>query len=175
MLFPMYIHNKYFAVLVLVALCSCNISKHNNGSALQQKPANNVDSAPKLIFVNFKIIKDTTAEFSTVNLTEIKITDGSLKKTNLTEIYKPFYQNQLRCVFEDDNDKNIYETIIEHPLFKKYEYTKDDGTYGVKDVVLKEVVFFIRTDYNDQMKYIRIFEKLSSTNEKEIAKLELQK
>ncbi|MFH0867572.1 MAG: hypothetical protein V1904_15385 [Bacteroidota bacterium] len=168
-------HYKLISLLFICALYSCNISKHNSESTIQQKPANNAESTLKLIFVNFKITKDSTAEISTVNLTKIKITDGSIKKENLSDIYKPVYQNELRCVFEDNNGENIYETIIEHPLFKKYEYAMDDGSIGVKNIVLQEAVFSIRTDYRNEMNYVHIFEKLSSSDEKEIAKLELKK
>lgn len=68
----------------------------------------------------------------------------------------------------------IYESIIEHPLFKRYEYAMEDGSYGVKNVVLNEAVFFIRTDYDPKMKYLMIFEKILSSLEKEIVKFELE-
>lgn len=162
---------RLIPLLLLCIFCSCKISKQKNNTPSVQKESNNT---PKLIFANFKITKDSTQNNSSVDLTKIQITDGSIKKPELPEINKPSYQNQLRCVFEDNTGKNIYETVIEHPLFRKFEYTKDDGTFGVKDVVLKEAVFSIRTDYISDMKFVRIFEKLTSANEKEIAKLELK-
>lgn len=162
---------KLIPLFLLCILCSCKISKQKNNTPSVQKES---DISPKLIFVNFKITKDSTQSNSSIDLTKIQITDGSIKKPELPEINKPSYQNRLRCVFEDNNGKNIYETVIEHPLFRKFEYTKDDGSFGVKDVVLKEAVFSIRTDYSNDMKFFRIFEKLTSANEKEIAKLELK-
>lgn len=170
----MHMFYKYIIIFILVVLSSCNISKHSNDSSSQSKSADNTDSTPKLIFANFKITKDSTSEISSVNLTQIKITEGSLKKANLSENYTPSYQNQLRCMFEDDNGKNIYEIIIEHPLFRKFEYSKDDNTIGIKEVVLKEAVFSIRTDYSNEMEYVHIFEKLSPSEEKEITKLEIK-
>jgi len=140
-----------------------------------QKSVNDAEITPKLLFANFTITKDSLQEYSTVNLSKIQFTDGSIKKTNLQENGEPLYQNQLRCVFEDDKENEIYSTIIEHPLYKKFEYTKDDGNFGVKEVTLYKGEFFIRTDYDIKMKYIRIFEKLSTSEEKEIEKFELKK
>jgi hypothetical protein len=133
------------------------------------------DSIPKLIFVNFKISKDTLQDHSSVNISQVQFTDGSLKKETLTGIYKPSYQDEIRCIFTDNNEKAIFEIILEHPLYKKFEYAKDDGSFDVKEVTLKESVFSVRADYNSKMKYIRIFEKLSASKETEIAKLEIQK
>lgn len=163
---------RLIPLFLLCILCSCKILKQKDDSHSVQKESDNI---PKLIFINFKITKDSTQSNSSIDLTKIQITDGSIKKPELPEINKPSYQNRLRCVFEDDNGKNIYETVIDHPLFRKFEYTRDDGTFGVKDVVLKEAVFSIRTDYISDMKFVRIFEKLTSANEKEISKLELIK
>lgn len=163
---------KLIPLFLLCILCFCKIPKQKNNIPSIQKES---DNTSKLIFVNFKITKDSVQNNSSVDLTKIQITYGSIKKSELPEINKPSYQNQLRCVFEDNNGKNIYETVIGHPLFRKFEYAKDDGTFGVKDVVLKEAVFSIRTDYSNEMKFVRIYEKLESAIEKEIVKLELKK
>jgi hypothetical protein len=160
---------------MLLILCSCRISQQSGDSTLTTKAAGNSKSTSKLIFANFKITKDSAALNSNVKLTQIKITDGSLKKSKLSEIYKPTYENELRCVIENSEGEVVYEINLEHPLFKKYEYNKDDGSIGVKEVVLKEAVFSIRAEYYPEMKDVHIFEKLSSSEEKEIAKLELKK
>jgi hypothetical protein len=165
---------RYFIIFISFVLFSCGISKRNDNSTLQSKSNNSEEKQAKLIFANFKITKDSTQDNSTITLTQIKITDRSIKKANLADPYKPAYQNELRYEFENADGKDIYENKIEHPLFKKFEYNNDDGSIGTKEVVLQEAVFSIRTDYSAEMKHVRFFEKLSNTEEKEIAKLELK-
>jgi hypothetical protein len=166
---------KFIHILFICILTSCVASKQATNSTNDQKAAEKGNEKARIIFVNFKITKDSSRENSTVHITRIKIADGSLKKENLPPLYKPVFQNYLRLRFEDFSGKNIYETTIEHPLFKRFEYAKDDGSIESKNVVLKEAVFFVRTQYNPGMKYIRVFERLTSSDEKEIARLELNK
>ena len=168
-------HLKQISLLILCVLGSCIVSKQKNNSTSEQKSSENSNSNAKLIFINFIITKDSTQDHSTIDITQVKITDGSIKKKNLPDIYQSAYQNELKCVIEDNNEKNIHETILEHPLIKKSEYALEDGNLGVKDIVLKKAVFFIRCEYSPRMKYVRVFEKLSSSEEKEIAKLGLNK
>ena len=168
-------HLKLISLLFLCVLGSCIISKQKNIPTSEQKSLEKSESTAKLIFINFIIIKDSAQDNSTVNITQVKITEGRIKKKNLPDIYQPVYQNELRCVIVDKNEKNIYKTILEHPLFKRYEYSMEDGSISAKNIVLKKAVFFIRTDYNPDMKYVHVFEKLSPSEEKEIAKLELKK
>jgi hypothetical protein len=166
---------KLLHILTLCILISCAASKQATDSTNAKKSGENGNEKAGIIFVNFKITKDSARENSTVQITRIKIAEGSLKKEHLPPLYKPVFQNNLRLIFEDTNGNNIYETKIEHPLFKRFEYAKEDGSIDSKNVVLKEAVFFVRTNYNPGMKYVRIFEKLTSADEKEIAKLELKK
>jgi hypothetical protein len=164
---------KLLHILLLCILISCVASKQASNSPKDPGAPENSSEKAQIIFVNFKISKDSAQRNSSVHITRIKIAGGSLKKENLPSLYTPVYQNSLRLRFEDNMGKSLYETTIEHPLFKRFEYAKDDGSIESKNVVLQEAVFFVRTDYNPGMKYVRVFEKLTSADEKEIAKLEL--
>jgi hypothetical protein len=169
---------KYLKITLLLFLCimqSCTVSNQQSSSTGGQKSSENKDNKAKLIFINFIITKDSAQDHSTIDITQVKITDGSIKKKNLPDIYQHAYQNELKCVIEDNNEKKIHETIVEHPLIRRSEYALEDGNIGIKDIILKKAVFFIRCDYSPQMKYVRVFEKLSSSEEKEIAKLGLKK
>lgn len=164
-LFPYF---SFACILSSAALRSRTVSEAGRSSA---------DSSllnPKLVFVNFSITKDSLQEHSTVSLKQIKITEGSLKKNNLSDLYETPFRDNLRCVFADVAKRSLTETVIEHPLFKRYEYAMDDGSLGIKSVALKEAVFFIRVAYDPKMKYILIFEKLSSSSETKIAEFEFK-
>jgi hypothetical protein len=168
---------KYLKITLLLFIWiaqSCAVSKQQNSSTFGQKSVENSGNNAKLIFINFIITKDSTQEHSTIDITQVKITDGRIKKKNLPDIYQPAYQNELRCVIEDDNEKDSYEVILEHPLFRSAEYAMEDGSFGLKYIVLKKAVFFIRCDFRPEMKYVHVFEKLSASEEKEIAKLDLK-
>jgi hypothetical protein len=168
---------KYLKITLLLCIWivqSCAVSKQQNSSPVGQKSTENRENNAKLIFINFIITKDSTQEHSTIDITQVKITEGSIKKKNLPDIYQPAYQNELRCVIEDNNGEDFSETIIEHPLFRRAEYAMEDGSFGLKYIVLKKAVFFIRCDFRPDMKYVRVFEKLSASEEKEIAKLHLR-
>jgi hypothetical protein len=167
-------HLKLSPLFILLLFGSCmntRVSQHAPG---EQKAAENISGKPQLVFINFLVAKDSTLEHSVIHITKINITDGRIKKENLPGIYKPEYPNSLRFVIVGDHEKTPYETVIEHPLFRSYEYAMDNGEIGMKKVVLAETSFFIRVNYNPGMKYIHVFEKLSSSEEKEIATLELK-
>lgn len=166
---------KYlFLFALLLALYSCKISKDSNGTFYDTENDFIDKSVLNIIFINFKISKDSLQLNSDVTISGVQITDGELKKGTFPATSNVTYENEIRCAFEDENNNALYETTIEHPLFKKFEYTNDDGKFAVKEVILEEAVFSLRAKYQENMKYIRVIEKLKGLKEVEIAKLEIK-
>jgi hypothetical protein len=165
---------KLSPLLLLLLFGSCTNASMSRNSTGEKKSAGNSDSKPQLVFINFLIAKDSTRENSVIHISKINIADGRMKQENLPGIYKPDYPNYLRIVIADDHEIKKHESVIEHPLFRSYEYAMNNGDIGIKKVVLAETTFFIRVNYIREMKHIHVFEKLSSSEEKEIASLELK-
>lgn len=124
-------------------------------------------SRDSILFLSFKISRDSSAGISEVELMKRKVVAGKIKKNK--HIHADF-KSALEMQFCDKKGNVIASQIIEHPLFKNIEYLNERNEYQMKFVVLKEAEFFIREQKASEYWQIKIRESLNNSGFREIGK-----
>jgi hypothetical protein len=113
-------------------------------------------SNPKLIFLNYKILKDDSDEKKISLINKIK-TDGKLKTqpVNNSENGVP---GDLLCLQLDKNSRLLARQVIKNPLIKTFEYIGNANTFEKKTVTLDSCELSIRMQLHPDTKSISIEE-----------------
>lgn len=142
---------KLIYIVLLILLTSCSTLKKNSISDSVNKV--NTVTEPKIIFLNYSIIKktDNTVKFNLINKI---LADGKLKKNSLHTPSKS--KNDLVCVQLDQNLKPTDSIFIPNPLIKNIEYVESSGLMGRKKIELDSVDFNVRMQLNSNTKFLTI-------------------
>ena len=154
----MTISTKIISVLLISIACSqCSYSKKNSpiGTNQPSPTTNSEASSDQILFLTFKIIKDSTKKVGEkIQLVQKQKVDGLLK----SKLKTPAAHNvgDLICEFSDKKNTLLYTEIIEDPLTASVEYPAENGTF--KRVVLdkKEADLFLRIQNNVLIYKLRI-------------------
>ena len=150
---------------ILIAGLCCLMAKIAIG---QNTPGNNLSSKAALIHLKITRQGDSYS-ISVRNVTVI----NDEKKRPFQVQGQTTHHNGLVCFILDKNSAIIDSMLITEPLVTRYEYPKEDGTIGSKEVALDEKDVIIRSAYNPRMEYLRILEVSGKTTRQSLATLKL--
>ena len=146
-----------FLFLISIACSQCSYSKKTNpnGTTQPSSTANKDVSSDQILFLTFKIIRDSTIKVGEkIQLVQKQKVDGLLK----SKLKTPQAHNvgDLICEFSDKKNTLLYTEIMEDPLTASVEYPAENGTF--KRVVLdkKEADLFLRIQNNVLIYKLRI-------------------
>lgn len=149
--------NLKILIILLLFFMSCGTK--------QSVLANNdiVETAPKLIFLNYNIRK-TANNNLTISLINKIITEGKLKNTNFntTENVK---SGDLKCNQIDENNNILKTEIIKNPLVKMFEYVDDSNEFQLKKVELDSAQISLKLKLEPNTKYITISSSIENLKE----------
>ena len=149
-------------ICILLLLMSCTATRKTGIHSVQ------AESVSSLVFLNFKISKASNSENSVVELISKKKVNGKIN--NVNELQPAQYNNYLKIDLLDEKDNLVSSTILEHPLYRRVEYTADDNKQLLtKSLSLKEEPFFVRIQVRSSFSKIAISESLNKSKMKKIA------
>ena len=124
----------------------------------------------KTALIQLKISREGDGYKITVR--DITVTNDQRKKP--VRVHEQLYQNNdLVCFILDKSNAVIDSIIITEPLARRYEYPREDGTIGSKEVAVNEKDIIIRTRYNPGMEYLRILKVTGKTTRQNLATVKL--
>jgi hypothetical protein len=85
----------------------------------------------------------------------------------------PVSNGGLVCYILDNSNVIVDSVSIAEPLETRYEYPRDDGTIGSKEVKLDEKDIVIRSVYNPRMEYLHILKVTGKTTRQSLATVKL--
>ena len=146
--------NKIYSALILFTLivAACSPAKQLSSNLPQVK----MDKA-SIVFIVFKIVDDTLQQKRTIELVKTMEEPGKIK-SNADLMHS--YENYLDVDFYEDT--SLVKSIrVEHPLFKRMEYVKDDNSLTSVQSHLSNAEFFLRVQLLQSHNYnIKIFETI---------------
>ncbi|WP_323033790.1 hypothetical protein [Paracoccus sp. (in: a-proteobacteria)] len=159
--------NKIYSALVLFTLLatSCNSAQHVSTNLSEVKKDN-----ASIVFLVFKIVDDSIQHKRKIELIRKIEAPGKIKiNTDLVQRY----ENYLDVNFYDDTIL-VTSTRIEHPLFRRVEFTKDDNSLTSAVTRIPEAEFFLRVQLTQTHNYtIKISETLGTQESTLIADIPL--
>ena len=148
-------------LLLFVLLASCSITKENEN--------NKKTDSCSIIFLVLNIHKTPIDAQNIVELVSKTESDGKIKNQNINIFHS---ENYLSAYVY--NNKTLVDTImIEHPLYKHFEYLDANNTFSVKDTILNKAEFFLRLQTQGRSNEVRISELLKNKARKELAIIKL--
>jgi hypothetical protein len=130
-----------------------------------------IENREQIIFLTFKISQPKVEEYEEIVLIEKKIREGKLKvDSNLID---ELHEGNLLCSYLDDNDMVIQQVLIENPLNRRMEYFDDNGKPHQKIVSLDSATFFLRTQFLNVKKSLKIQKVLVGHKTEVIFKMDL--
>lgn len=152
---------KHTFIIFLIILNSCNTTKKAiNDSEIPDSEITDSSSAAKIIFLNYKIKKDSKG-IEEIKLINKIISKGSLKKNGqkeTTDIIDGFVCTQL-----DKKLLPIDSVQISNPLIKTFEYFDPSGLMGKKTIELDSAEFTVRIQLKPNAKFVSL-KKTNSNN-----------
>ncbi|MDD5571475.1 MAG: hypothetical protein PHD97_10030 [Bacteroidales bacterium] len=168
---------RFFSLIFVIGFCllcfGCK-TWHNIVSA-DKKDISDKTNAPvnELLFINFKITKDTLSGKTEILLLNKNTVNGTLKK-NQDKNNENIFNDYLQCIFTNKKNDTVEVQIIEHPLIKQIEYVDSNNQLGRKNIKIKEAEFFIRITNNASIEKLTINEILNKNNKKNICNFKLK-
>jgi hypothetical protein len=148
-------------LLLFIVLISCSVTK--------EKENNKIAGTDSIVFAVLSISKNSANTKNTITLIRKTKSSGKMKKQNQSASH---YENYLSIsVYE--NKALIDTLIIEHPLYKHFEYLDENNAFSTKDTVLDNAEFFIRFQTQGHASEIKILEILKNKSKKELTTIKL--
>ncbi len=139
----------FFLLLISIACSQCSYSKKTNSNGTTQPsstPTTEV-STDQILFLTFKIIKDSTIKVGEkIQLVQKQKVDGLLKSK--LKIPKAHNVGDLICEFSDKKNTILSTEIMEDPLTASVEYPAENGTFKRAVLDKKEADLFLRIQNN---------------------------
>lgn len=143
----------YFLTLLFVYSCSVKHNRltHSDNETLENENYNQpIDTIAFLLFSIQKSKLDTK-----IILKSISKSEGIIKDKN---IYSNFIGDKLSFYFYNQNIA-VDSFFLEHPLFKKVEYTDDENKFVSKQLDLDSTDFFIRIQLKNNYQTLKVTEQ----------------
>ncbi len=140
-------------IVLFMLLISCNAVKKSTATELATKENTNVVATAKIIFLNYKVSKDSNNKIK-VRLLNKLITEGKLKKNR--DMHLTSKSNDFICVQLDKDLAYIEGESIANPLLKNVEYVDATGKLAKKQIALDTTEFFVRMQLAPKTKYISL-------------------
>ena len=137
----------------LLLIISCNVLEQSKSSWENDRKEPNLIS-----FLIFSIQKDTNNSKNIVEFVKKIESIGVLKKQYSipTKYYLTIYAYSGKHIIDS--------LILEHPLYKHFEYIDENENFATKDTVINHAEFFVRLQ--GRFDEIKIFETLNRPTQK---------
>ncbi len=152
------------AALLIISCASKQITSTNT---------KNVEAEPKLIFLNYSILKDENNKKHIQFINKI-ITDGKLK-SNDSKYLKVGNKGDLKCLQLNKDSIELTSVILKNPLIKHLEFVNDSLIFENKKIELNKTPFSLRLQLHSQTNLIAVKEitdSLQNSNTLIITKLD---
>lgn len=160
---------KIFFLSIAAFSGGCYVKK--TADTGQNSPVSTVEkdvSKDQILFLTFKIIKDSTAKAgSVVHWVNKQMADGRLKSK--LQQSRTASADDLIFQFLDKRNDILFTEIIENPLTASTEYPDDNGTFSRVVLDKKEADLFLRVQQNALFYKLRIIKMTSNDNSVVIA------
>ena len=146
-----------FLLLISIACSQCSYSKKTNSTGTSQpsSTATTEVSQDQILFLTFKIIKDSTLKVGEkIQLVQKQKVDGLLKSKLKTPM--AYNVGDLICEYSDKKNTLLYTEIMEDPLTATVEYPAENGTFKRAFLNKKEADLFLRIQDNTLLYKLRI-------------------
>ncbi len=151
-IFTLQINKKALILLSVIFLLSIGGCRSKKDAALP----------PRIVFLNYTITKNSDNEVKIEFINKI-ITEGKLKQ-DLSNKKNPEF-GDLKLIQVNAKSKPLQSIILSNPLVKNVEYLDESGGFQRKIIVLESTEFSVRTQLNDQTKFI-IIEEINKENKR---------
>lgn len=128
-----------------------------------------IPASERIVFINLKIATDSIEQVNRVTLLNKTITNGHLKNNDGGAIRST---NVLTCILYEDG-RSSDTVLLQHPLFRVYEYKNEKEQMMLKESNEKEATFFLRYQLKGKTAQLKILESIQGSNQKEIALIKL--
>ena len=155
--------NYIFKIFVLMTLIVSINACHSSKKLVKEEDI--TIGKDQIVFLLFSI--ENKDSIKTIKLTNKIISKGKLK--TVPQPNGLLQRGNLKCVFLNEFEKPVAETVIPNPLIKHFEYFNENGIGEFKEVILKESTFFIRIQLQSEMVSFKIAEIISENEFKELA------
>jgi len=151
-------------LLITIIFISCLSTKNANDH--QNKNPQAVKS--EIVFLTLRIRNDSIQQKNVIEFVNKTKSEGKIKTSKQTE---NVFENFLTIdVYE--KDELVNSMVIEHPLFKRFEFQNGDSLAS-KNVELKSQEFFIRFQINDPSTELKIYETLKNDTKRVLTTIKL--
>jgi hypothetical protein len=149
------------ALLFFMILSSCSIMKESENY-------NKIDRNT-IVFMVLNIRRDLIDNKHIIKLVSKTECNGKIKNQPKNILCSGNYLTIYQY-----NDKNIVDSIIlEHPLYKHFEYLDDNDNFSVKDTIIDKADFFFRIQAESNTTKLKILETLKNKSREELITIEL--
>ena len=118
----------------------------------------------EIVFLTFRISKDSILKINTITLLNQKISFGKMKAVDQDKVSS----NNYLQIELSENQQLIKTLILEHPLFKHVEYPDESGKMVSKNIEANQDDFFFRIQKQKSPIQVKIFEVLANQPKKEL-------
>lgn len=153
----------YKILFLLFVFSSCGIAKEPEGKS------SSISSKPAIYFVVMRIYRDDDKNENKIELIKKTLTEGIMKGKD--ESARQSTNNLL--IYLIDNAKIKDSLIIDHPLYKHFEYADESGNFAVKDTLVASAEFFFRFQSMHSNSEIRIVERIGTKKTNELKQFKL--
>ena len=161
-------HSILLIFIILLGVVSCK-STNNKTEYKVNGSSELVSYADQIAFLMFTIEKDTLKNKNIVQLKDMKFASGTMRDDNSDKIKSAYFLTVE--VYENSLLSRTF--YVEHPLYKKAEFSTSDGKLTTKTVELDKSDFFIRIQVKSQQTEIIISETLSDEIKNELIILKI--
>ena len=157
--------NTYCRISVCLLLLtmsgfSCSTSKANYAAEVSVKD--------EIVFVVFKISRDTIRQKTSIQVLEKIKSDGTFKG----DVVSNWTSGNFLTFEVYEKGKQIRNFTMEHPLYKGVEYAEDDIMIS-KQLSLTEEDFFIRIQTTTPDTKLKVYETLDGKGKNELISIKL--
>ncbi len=147
--------------LILLLLASCSV--------MRDKDSNADARSSSIVFVLMEMHRDTADGRNVIQLLSKTESNGSFKNVPTGAVVSENYLT----VYVYRNNRLVDTLMLEHPLYKHFEYLDENNNFAVKDTVLDRADFFIRLQTRGSSNEIRVLETIKNKAGEELTTIKL--
>jgi len=142
-------------LIVVLSIISCASKKQITTEDILVKEETKPITKPKIIFLNYVLVKNDQNEKSITLINQIK-TEGKLK--GKPKNIENTSQGDLEYILLDKDFNSIEKHALKNPLKKTVEFVNDFGNFEKRTLDLDRVEFTIRIQLPPEAKHMKIIE-----------------
>lgn len=156
----------FLFVLTVLSLTGCKSSKP---AVVADRSTNDeIAASDSIAFLIMTIAQNSATQKNEIIKQRIKVSAGTLK----TETHSAIAANQLKGYIWQGGVLRD-SVIVNHPLYKHFEYFDDGGKATAKDTLVNKAEFFLRFQKPVADAEIRLFEQIKNASPSHLITIKL--